>query len=116
MKNKRGFTLIELMIVVVIIGILTAMGVARYNITTHKSKEKEADMVLAQVYRLQEAFMNEHGRYATTPLELQAVGFREPNNLRHYAWGGSVTIPLCLAATGPWNNRRVDATGDITNC
>jgi prepilin-type N-terminal cleavage/methylation domain-containing protein len=39
-KNKKGFTLTELMIVVVIIGILTAIAIPIYSSVTANAKEK----------------------------------------------------------------------------
>ncbi|NLN65275.1 MAG: prepilin-type N-terminal cleavage/methylation domain-containing protein, partial [Clostridiaceae bacterium] len=37
-RNEKGFTLVELMVVVVIIGVLTAIAVPVYNNATSKAK------------------------------------------------------------------------------
>ena len=54
--NHRGFTLIELMIVVVIIGILAAMAIPRFMQTTTKTKQGEAKLILKQIYVNQRTF------------------------------------------------------------
>ena len=41
-RNQKGFTLIELMIVVVIIGILAALAIPRFMASTTRSKQSEA--------------------------------------------------------------------------
>lgn len=48
--NNRGFTLIELMIVVVIIGILAALAIPRFMQSTTKVKQSEAKQILKQIY------------------------------------------------------------------
>lgn len=48
--NKKGFTLIELMIVVVIIGILAAMAIPRFMRAGTKTKQSEAKLILKQIY------------------------------------------------------------------
>ena len=116
MNARRGFSLIELMIVIVIMGLLAAIAIPKYNVTAHKSKEKEADMLLAQLYRLQQVYKNEYGVFAPSATDLQEVGFKNPGTLRHYTWSGSVEIPICVNSTGPWKSRKVLADGDIVDC
>jgi type IV pilus assembly protein PilE len=52
--NVKGFTLIELMIVVVIIGILAAIAVPNYSEYTKKAKRTDATTALLAVQQAQE--------------------------------------------------------------
>ena len=116
LRRSGGFTLIELMVVVVIIGVLAALALPRFNLAAHETKEKEADMLLKQVFTMQAAYYSAHSDWATNVTALQPFGFDPPAAMRYYTWTGDVDLPLCLASTGPWHSRKIDTNGIIADC
>jgi len=73
-NSKRGFTLIELMIVVVIIGILAALAIPRFMRATTKAKQSEAKQILKQIYVMEHAYRQEYNTYATGDPSPQVAG------------------------------------------
>lgn len=63
MKKSNGFTLIELMIVVAIIGILAAVAIPQFANYQRKSKTSEARINLAAISTSQIAYEAEHDQY-----------------------------------------------------
>jgi len=61
--TRNGFTLIELMIVVVIIGILAALAIPKFLKVTGKAKVAEAKTILKEIFTLEKAHFNEHDYY-----------------------------------------------------
>ncbi len=63
MKNNKGFTLIELMVVVGIIGIITGIAVPSFQRFTAKAKQANAKTELSAIYGMEKAFFTEFGSY-----------------------------------------------------
>jgi type IV pilus assembly protein PilA len=70
LKNNKGFTLIELMIVVAIIGILAAIAIPNFMTYQCKAKQAEAKSVLGSIRVLQEAYFAEFDKYANSTADL----------------------------------------------
>ncbi|GAB4365431.1 MAG: hypothetical protein Kow00128_07950 [Deltaproteobacteria bacterium] len=63
LRNKKGFTLIELMIVVAIIGILAAIAIPNFLKFQAKSKQSEAKTNLKGVYTAETGYFGENNSY-----------------------------------------------------
>ncbi len=72
LQNKRGFTLVELLIVVAIIGVLATIGVPTFRRMIQKSKKSEAKVNLGGVYTSEAAFNAEYNYFGNN---LQRLGF-----------------------------------------
>ena len=73
-KSVTGFTLIELMIVVAIIGILAAVAIPSYNEYILRAKRSEGRSALLDILARQERFFSDNQRYATTADDLATLG------------------------------------------
>lgn len=62
-KMRRGFTLIEVLIVVVIIGLLTALALPMYSRYTARSRQATAQAQLAAIQQAQEIYKFQYGAY-----------------------------------------------------
>ena len=80
LRNRKGFTLIELMIVVAIIGILAAIAIPNFLRFQAKSKQSEARELLSTVYTAEMAYFAEQNSYAA----LGAAGFTPSSTPKYY--------------------------------
>jgi len=111
LKGKKGFTLIELMIVVAIIGILAAIAIPNFLKFQAKSKTTEAKTNLGAIFVGETAFFGDANQYGS----FTAIGWGPSGTTRYgYTLAGNAsntvdadhviptTIPAPVFGTEDW--------------
>ena len=102
-KNNKGFSLIELMIVVAIIGILAAIAVPNYQKFTRKAKQAGGKSLLSGYYTAAKATMAEMGIHGGN---FPQIGFKPEGELiyRLDAADSSTALPATFASMNSDNS------------
>lgn len=89
MKAQSGFTLVELMVVVAIIGILSAIAIPQFSTYQAKSRTSEAKLALAAIYSAEVAFQGEADLFASCLFDM---GYR-PASFTNATFLAGTTAP-----------------------
>lgn len=130
LRPNHGFTLIELMVVVAIIGIGTAMAFPRLQSYVARGKQAEGKIRLAAVYGLQRQFFSYYFSYH---MGMEALSYPDTVGSNHYrvetctgatTWAGTVSgyvgpsgnvFRNYTTTVGPWTGSLSPAC-NITAC
>jgi type IV pilus assembly protein PilA len=125
-KTESGFTLIELMIVVAIIGILTAIALPNFLTYQAKSRQAEAKVGLSAIFTSAVAYRSESPYQSYAPATLSEIGWLPSGVTRYSFWyqdgvnvatAAGTTISQfsgTSAATLPCNVTVAPASGGLT--
>lgn len=84
LQGEEGFTLVELMIVVAIIGILAAVAIPQYQKYQAKARQSEAKIQLSAVFTAEQSFVVENSSFTAC---LNNIGFAPTGAKQYYSVG-----------------------------
>lgn len=98
--EKNGFTLVELLIVVAIIGVLATVGIPTYKKMMQKSRKAEAKVALGALYAAEVGFFAEFAVYTNSLLK---IGFEMAGWEKSLRFGGIGVHPGIYSIGFPQN-------------
>jgi type IV pilus assembly protein PilA len=118
---QKGFTLVELMIVIVIVGILSAVALPNFLSQTSKAKATEAKTLAASAIKEAQVAWTESGATGLTawsPVQPTGQCPKATNNFAFTCAGGTPTAVTVTATgsstSGDLSGKTVVATADVT--
>ncbi|MEM9177797.1 MAG: prepilin-type N-terminal cleavage/methylation domain-containing protein [Myxococcota bacterium] len=121
-KSNKGFTLIELMIVVAIIGILAAIAIPNFLRFQLKSKSSEGKVNIAAIRTAEESYLAEFGVYVGSAVNptagvpgSQKAAFDTGGGFDTLGWSpeGNVFFQYAVNAPSGENHYTISAAADI---
>lgn len=96
LNSEDGFTLVELIVVVMMIGILSSIAIPQFMTAADKAKQKEATGIVAALIKAATAYQTEYGGLPSSALQLSEYAkFQKCGHTDAATTGG----PVCKNAT-----------------
>ena len=117
-KQHKGFTLVELLIVIVIIGILAAISLVTYNGITGKANDSAVQQDLTNIAKKLEMYYAEQGEYPSTTAQLTTLALSASKSSygSHYIYNNKeFNLLYCRPSSGEINMYALVASSESGN-
>ena len=115
LRNQKGFTLVELMIVVAIIGILAAIAIPNFISYRRRSYNSAANSDVKNAYTAAQAYYIDNSASAVSLGAMQAYGFRQTTNVTLTTGGTQGALSITTFHTAGDKTYTAASDGAITN-
>lgn len=110
-QKQKGFTIVELLIVIVVIGILAAITIVAYNGIQDRARQSQVSSAAAQAGKKVRIHQTENDSY---PVSLASIGITNTSSITYsYTQVGNF---FCVAATTTGSNPVTAGSGSAGNC